>query len=133
MAYIFKHSRLVLPRKLKAGRMAFQSPLLRFRPLVFAAIIFILVSRAHGQCYFPGGNWAQFQSPCDPHAFTSQCCPQGYACFSNHLCVLTDNSNDNSGSAVGSAIRGTCTNPSWDKDACGTFCLGITSQEDPFR
>ena len=76
-----------------------------------------------GQCYYPGGDLASNHRPCNVHFVTSLCCPQGWTCFDNGLCAVTD-TNDLAGvSAVGFASRGACTNPLWDQTACGDFCL----------
>ena len=80
-------------------------------------------------CYYPGGeDRALQQIPCDPYAYTTLCCPLGWTCFSNNLCVVTDETAVGSAYPVGTALRGTCTNPSWNDTACGGFCLGMYSQ-----
>lgn len=79
---------------------------------------------ANAQCYYPGGMWADDQFPCDKYAYTSLCCPTGWTCFSNKLCIATDPSVVSSDLQLGTAIRGTCTNPLWNNNACGDFCLG---------
>ena len=76
-----------------------------------------------GSCYYPGPglSWASTQHPCDLHSEISLCCPTGWTCFSNKLCIATDPHAANA--AVGSTRRGTCTNPQWDEETCGDFCL----------
>src|ERR1700712_5626528 len=75
-------------------------------------------------CYYPGGiTSAQGHRPCDEHAFTSLCCPIGWACFSNKLCVVTDANAVNHTAAAGDTIRGTCADPQWNTAVCGDFCL----------
>ena len=77
------------------------------------------------QCYFPGGDLAPNHQPCNPYAFTSLCCESGWTCFDNGLCVVTDPASSIPNlSSIGSAARGTCTNPLWNDTACGNFCLG---------
>jgi hypothetical protein len=85
-----------------------------------------LFAQVHAQwCYFPGGeDKALQQYPCDPYAYTTLCCPLGWTCFSNNLCVVTDETAVGSAFPVGTALRGTCTNPYWDDTVCGDFCLG---------
>ncbi|KAH8657041.1 hypothetical protein BGZ60DRAFT_138330 [Tricladium varicosporioides] len=83
----------------------------------------IYATTIQGQCYFPGGSWASDQSPCDPYAFTTLCCPSGWTCFSNNLCIVTDLGAVKNAFPLGTAIRGTCTNPKWNNTACGDFCL----------
>jgi hypothetical protein len=79
-------------------------------------------SEALGQCYTPHGDYVHDQHPCDDHSQVSSCCPTGWTCFSNNLCIVTSPSVDSA--AIGTTSRGTCTNPSWDEEACGNFCLG---------
>ena len=80
---------------------------------------------AEAQCYFPGGDLAPKQSPCNPYAYTTLCCPFGWTCFSNNLCIVTDLGAVNGDFPIGTAIRGTCTNPLWNNSECGGFCLGM--------
>jgi hypothetical protein len=75
-------------------------------------------------CYYPGGNIASDQKACDPGASTSLCCPAGWVCFSNNLCVVTVQSAAEGNFPLGTALRGTCTSTSWDNSICGAFCLG---------
>jgi hypothetical protein len=82
-----------------------------------------------GQCYFPPeidgqlGFQATEQKPCDAFAAVTLCCPLGWTCFSNKMCVVTDSSAVGDMWPLGTALRGTCTNPEWDNTACGGFCL----------
>jgi len=89
---------------------------------VLIALIFLL-EPVLGQCYFPSGDVAQDHITCSPFAVTSLCCPQGWTCFSGGICVITDLSKYPSGLSIGATIRGSCTNPKWDRSACGDVCL----------
>ena len=87
-----------------------------------------------GQCYFPGGALALGQYPCDAFAYTSFadtsfCCPEGWTCFSNSVCVVTYPGTASEGLPIGTSIRGTCTDPSWSNVTCGDFCLGEFSSK----
>jgi hypothetical protein len=87
------------------------------------SILFSQFARSQ-YCYYPGANaQAQGHRPCDAHAVTSLCCPIGWACFSNKLCVVTDANAVNHTAAAGTSIRGTCTDPRWNSTVCGDFCL----------
>ncbi|KAL2052395.1 hypothetical protein ABVK25_007267 [Lepraria finkii] len=85
--------------------------------------ILIRLGFVQGQCYLPGGNLAIDHQPCDPHAFTSLCCQNGWTCLDNGLCIVTDPTTDFVNLSVGSSARGACTNPQWNSTACGSFCL----------
>jgi hypothetical protein len=87
------------------------------------------IAVANAQCYYPGGTWAKDQFPCNGHAYTTLCCPTGWTCFSNNLCIATDPSVVSSDLPLGTSIRGTCTNPLWNSTACGDFCLSKFSWE----
>jgi hypothetical protein len=76
-----------------------------------------------GSCYFPNGTYTPDQHPCDPYAFTSLCCPTGWTCFSNRLCIITSASTATTDDPVGTTIRGTCTDFHWNGPTCGDFCL----------
>ena len=82
-----------------------------------------LTAPTSGYCYYPGANpsSAQNDRPCDPDAETSMCCPTGWTCMSNKICQVTDGSLAQA--AVGSIRRATCTDPRWNQDICGDFCL----------
>jgi hypothetical protein len=78
-----------------------------------------------GTCYYPSGQIAIGYVGCDPTAYMIQCCPTGWTCFSNSLCVITDPASANSTSyPLFSTLRGACTDPEWDNAICGNFCLG---------
>ncbi len=84
------------------------------------------------QCYYPGGAWAGNQFPCDKYAYATLCCPTGWTCFSNNLCIATDPSVISSDLPLGTAIRGTCTNPQWNDTACGDFCLSKSERKEEY-
>src|SRR5579871_4613105 len=74
-------------------------------------------------CYFPSGDRALGYFPCDANAYIVQCCPSGWTCYSNSLCVITDPSTVNTTAPIGTSIRGTCTDPKWVNPICGEYCL----------
>lgn len=95
--------------------------------LLFVALVFVLVATNAQPCYYPGGDSIAFdQVPCVNYVPSSVCCPTGWTCFSNTLCVATDPGVVNDTVPLGTSIRGTCTNPNWASEgdaACGNFCL----------
>ncbi|KAF1982217.1 hypothetical protein K402DRAFT_210694 [Aulographum hederae CBS 113979] len=85
------------------------------------------------QCWYPDGDQiAEGQRACDPDAETSACCPWGWTCFSNKLCMLTDTSVTGYDVPVGTVLRGTCTDWSWSDDACADFCTAPNVDRDEF-
>ncbi|KAK4220041.1 hypothetical protein QBC37DRAFT_76789 [Rhypophila decipiens] len=75
-------------------------------------------------CYYPGGEPALGFYPCQAFdAAISSCCPAGWTCFSNALCIATTNSNSFPNLTLGAVQRGACTNPKWTNDICGGACL----------
>ena len=85
-----------------------------------------------GQCYFPGGDLAADDRPCDQFAFTSLCCPFGWTCFSSKICIITNPDTATEDLPIGTSIRGTCTNPDWNNDVCGDFCLSMRNSIGDF-
>lgn len=76
-------------------------------------------------CYFPGGEFAPGYFACQAfNAPVSSCCPAGWTCFSNALCIATTESNSFPNLTLGAVQRGACTNPQWNNNICGSACLG---------
>lgn len=88
--------------------------------LVWSSITFADPDAA---CYQPDGKYAPGYYPCDPNAYITNCCPQGYTCYSNSLCVVNSVDQSFPNLTVGTAIRGACTNPRWVNAICGDYCL----------
>ncbi|EAA28449.2 hypothetical protein GE21DRAFT_9281 [Neurospora crassa] len=75
-------------------------------------------------CYFPGGEFAPGYFACQAfNAPVSSCCPAGWTCFSNALCITTTESNSFPNLTLGAVQRGACTNPQWNNYICGSACL----------
>ncbi|KAK3292907.1 uncharacterized protein B0H64DRAFT_476539 [Chaetomium fimeti] len=88
------------------------------RALTLAIISLLFLAHlclAQKQCYYPNGQIAVNDSPCDPDADDSPCCAggQGTTCLSNKLCRGPD----------GNTVRGSCTDKRWDSPDCALFCL----------
>lgn len=90
----------------------------------------ILLSRAdpNAPCYFPSSGPAAYAPgffPCIPdNVAVGACCPAGWTCFSDALCIATTPSLSFPNLTYGVVKRAACTNPKWDNSACGSFCLG---------
>ncbi|CAH0057763.1 unnamed protein product [Clonostachys solani] len=84
--------------------------------LALFLLIFLRPCSAASTCYFPNGNVAADNFPCDPDAEESACCGGGLGsvCRSNRLC---QNSN-------GNLVRGTCTDKNWESPECLKYCIG---------
>lgn len=74
-------------------------------------------------CYDPSGTIAPGYYPCDSTAFITNCCASGWTCFSNSLCVVTTESNAFPNLTARAVARAMCTNPKWNNDICGDFCV----------
>lgn len=69
-------------------------------------------------CYYPDGTISSGDLACDENAKHSACCgapPFGGTCLSTGIC---------SGIPSGGLSRGSCTDPTWQSDACPKFCIG---------
>ena len=76
-------------------------------------------------CYFPAGNVAYGNVPCDPNAEVSICCGDREHCLANGLCAVGDTS-DGLGGFLNSGVefaRGSCTDPTWEDPTCFQHCL----------
>ncbi|KAK3401942.1 hypothetical protein B0T20DRAFT_126908 [Sordaria brevicollis] len=100
----------------------------------FSAILFYLAvvlevprqvqADPNAPCYFPGGEFAPGYFACQAfNAPVSSCCPAGWTCFSNALCIATTESNSFPNLTLGAVQRGACTNPQWNNNICGSACL----------
>jgi len=103
-----------------------------------AALLSFLCTTAsadpYAPCYYPSGGVALGYYACVATAYITTCCPQGYTCYSNNLCVVTTPSDIFPNVTVGDAKRGACTNPKWNNAICGSFCLGeFDGKHDPER
>ncbi|KAG6361731.1 hypothetical protein INS49_009959 [Diaporthe citri] len=83
-----------------------------------------VVDEASAPCYFANGDQAEGYHTCDVKSPVSSCCPSGYTCSGNALCVLTTPSSlGQPDSAPGTVSRGACTEPRWNGNSCGGNCL----------
>jgi len=98
---------------------------LRLCLLILSLLGIVGVAKAEesGTCYTPTGSVAEHYMPCDETGYIRSCCPSGWTCFSNNICVVTDPRSANSTDPLGSTVRTACTDPSWNNDTCGDFCL----------
>ena len=94
---------------------------------LFWFLILQAIAESNAPCYSPAGTEAAGFFPCDPTAYITACCPMGWTCFSNSLCIVTDPHISNDSLALGTTIRAACTNPKWNNAVCGGFCLGENS------
>ncbi|KAK4175286.1 hypothetical protein QBC36DRAFT_190294 [Triangularia setosa] len=93
-----------------------------------AAALLLAIGVVHAAenapCYFPGEVHALGYYPCQPFgAEISLCCPQGWTCFSNALCVATTETKSFPNITLGEVQRGACTSPGWNNAVCGGVCL----------
>ncbi|KAL1898191.1 hypothetical protein Sste5346_003597 [Sporothrix stenoceras] len=103
-----------------AGRLAASTLALFFAA---SSLPHLAVADPNAPCYDPSGTVAPGYYPCDPTAFITNCCASGYTCFSNSLCVVTGESEAYPNLTTGAVARAMCTNPNWNNDICGDFCV----------
>ncbi|KAI5466744.1 hypothetical protein BGZ63DRAFT_398379 [Mariannaea sp. PMI_226] len=67
------------------------------------------------KCYYPNGDEAVNDRPCNPNLDQSACCgsSSGSACSTNLLCI----------DGNGGFIRGSCTDKTWGSEFCPSYCL----------
>jgi hypothetical protein len=68
---------------------------------------------SHAECWFPNGDRAWKDNPCNDDGNNSTCCPLGSECMSNNLCFFP-----------GPDIyeRHSCTDRSWEDPNCLNIC-----------
>ncbi|KAK4039877.1 transcription initiation factor IID, 18kD subunit-domain-containing protein [Parachaetomium inaequale] len=83
---------------------------------LFSLVVHLsLLQTCLGLCYYPNGDLAKDDHPCDPDAEHSPCCAAptvGKACLANKLCVSPENI----------YARGSCTDPTWMSPECPNYC-----------
>ncbi|KAI4151855.1 MAG: hypothetical protein LQ340_003253 [Diploschistes diacapsis] len=86
-----------------------------------SASLFLSASAQYegGTCYFPAGNIAENNMPCNPEAAVSSCCADQSHCLANGLCLVNQD-NDTVEFA-----RGACTDPTFQDPACFQHCHGF--------
>ncbi|KAK0708208.1 hypothetical protein B0H67DRAFT_332950 [Lasiosphaeris hirsuta] len=107
---------------------------LQAQRLVAFLLVTSLLGAAHvdpnAPCYYPGGDLALGYFPCETEAAPiSSCCPEGWTCFSNALCIATTESDAFPNITLGAVQRGACTNRQWNNKICGSACLDPDNAE----
>lgn len=81
--------------------------------LLFLVALWALAPQTLSQtCFWPDGDLALDNFPCNPSADASFCCQVGSICSTNQLCI----------DEYGTYRRGSCTDASWDSASCPKFC-----------
>ncbi|KAL8648639.1 MAG: hypothetical protein Q9226_005907 [Calogaya cf. arnoldii] len=76
----------------------------------------LLFAYASSTCYHDSGTIAEDYIPCNASAIgTTHCCANGHTCLSTGLCLVSWDTSVNTGS---------CTDRSWDSEACFRMCPG---------
>lgn len=86
--------------------------------LIFLLHLGLLQTCLGKKCYYPGGEEAPGDLPCDTEAEHSPCCAGGKiagACLANKLCLAKGNPDW--------YARGSCTDPTFEAPECPKFCL----------
>ncbi|EPE10495.1 hypothetical protein F503_05590 [Ophiostoma piceae UAMH 11346] len=131
-AIIFLYAVLVTFTEIYYGTMSLRSSY--GKAAVFLAALYTLphlvVANANAACYNPTGTLALGYYPCDATAYITNCCASGWTCFSNSLCVVTTASESYPNLTMGAVERAMCTNPMWNNDICGDFCITGSDNSD---
>ncbi len=95
----------------------------RLVPLTLALTAFVsLATASSGTCYFPAGNIAEGNVPCNPDADVSVCCAGQSKCLANGLCLVeTDDGLQGTLNTGVEFARGACTDPEWG-EGCFQHC-----------
>lgn len=88
--------------------------------LSFGLLLSVAISPVVSTCYYPNGNEASGDTPCNSDASASACCGFGYSCLSNTICLRTSLATDGQNGVT--YVRGSCTDQSWTSGLCPNFC-----------
>ncbi|KAK1759583.1 hypothetical protein QBC47DRAFT_357433 [Echria macrotheca] len=92
--------------------------------VVAALLSFLAQADPRATCYYPDQTVAGGFYPCIAYdAAYSACCPAGWSCFSNALCIATTPSPTYPNLTYGAVQRAACTAPQWANNVCGSICL----------
>lgn len=80
-----------------------------------------LASIASAACYYPNGDIAPNDTPCQDDTDNAVCCGQGYACLSNGICQATGKELQKPDATV--FVRGSCTDRFFRSSKCPLFCI----------
>ena len=107
--------------------LAIMTPCILFNTRLLFLILFCYfdLGLSQAQCFFPSGEEADDDIPCNPTAADSVCCGPGWTCLSSKICEFNqDSSNSDVNNAIGEQWRGSCTDRQWDSGLCPKFCYG---------
>lgn len=89
--------------------------------LVSFAVLLSLCDHVWSACYFPNGQTAVKDAPCNNDADYSACCGSGFVCLSNGMCAtLVDLGKPGDQKPF---FRASCTDKSWTSGSCPSYCL----------
>ncbi|RSL73327.1 hypothetical protein CEP54_000334 [Fusarium duplospermum] len=89
----------------------------------FIFAVFLSSKLVHAQCYYPNGQDAPRDTPCQPDAEASACCAEGYICMSTGMCQFVQDT------GTGKFARGSCTNQDWSSSLCPNYCTDADGEE----
>jgi hypothetical protein len=96
--------------------------------LNFCLLLSLLIPQVVSTCYYPNGDTASGDVPCNSDQSESACCGPGYACLSNTICLRTSLAIDGQNGVT--YVRGSCTDQSWNSPLCPKFCVNANSPYD---
>ena len=90
--------------------------------LITETVLFVqLVAVASAACYYPNGDIAPNDTPCQDDTDNAVCCGQGYACLSNGICQATGEELQKPYATE--FVRGACTDKLFRSSKCPLFCI----------
>lgn len=92
--------------------------------LLFVTLV-LYCSHVHSVCFYPSGDQTPGDIACQDDSADSAdsaCCPQGYACINNGICMQTSVTPIAPDSTVFEWMRSSCTDSTWRSSQCPNFC-----------
>ncbi|KAK3311628.1 uncharacterized protein B0T15DRAFT_522099 [Chaetomium strumarium] len=88
-------------------------------PTFFTLFTHLLLCQAI--CYYPSGDVAPQDLPCNDEAGQAACCGPAYVCLSNGICMSSGLEKQLPNQAL--YVRGSCTDKDWRSSKCPSFCV----------
>ncbi|KAK4233538.1 hypothetical protein C8A03DRAFT_38742 [Achaetomium macrosporum] len=93
-----------------------------FNPFASSSLVlFTHILLCHAICYYPSGDVAPQDLPCQDETDQAACCGPAYICLSNGICKSSGLEKQLPNQAL--YVRGSCTDKDWRSSKCPSFCV----------
>lgn len=96
-------------------------------PLLFSFVFSRHILPSFAICYYPSGDVAPQDVPCQDETDESPCCGPAYICLSNGICMSSGLERQLPNQAQ--YVRGSCTDKDWRSSKCPSFCVNPANND----